>query len=303
MNTATSSTQTMDEGTSMNSSTATSDVNAPTGAASTPPRGRESASLDQGFHPELADVGPVPFTRLVRVELRKLVDTRAGRGVLLAILGVTVVAMAAVLWVSRETGAELVPLLLAANMPQALLLPVLGVMTAANEWSQRTALVTFSQEPRRLRVMLAKAVSAVLLGLGVLVITVGVAMLGHALSMTLVDGGQVDLAMGWAFLANLTFLQVQGVLMGIAFGALVLSVPLGIVAFFLVPVVTSIVTMLSSWLTERAVWFDMSAANLPLLGDNALTAQQWAHVGSTTALWVLLPLAIGFWRVSRKEVK
>lgn len=41
---------------------------------------------------------------------------------------------------------------------------MLGIITACNEWSQRTALIPFTQEPRRLRVVLAKLLSAAALG-------------------------------------------------------------------------------------------------------------------------------------------
>ncbi len=31
-------------------------------------------------------------------------------------------------------------------------------------------------------------------------------------------------------------------------------------------------------------------------------ATQWAHVGTALALWMLLPLLIGTWRITRREV-
>lgn len=263
---------------------------------------RPPAPQSQDFHPEIADVGTVGLRRLVRVELRKLVDTRSGRGVLFAIIAFTAVAMGITMWVSRENGAELLPLLMAASTPQAILLPVLGIMTAANEWSQRTALITFSQEPRRLRVMTAKATAAVLLGLAVLAITLFLAVFGHVVSMG-IAGGSVDIGITAALLANLSIMQTQGVLMGVAFGALLLNVPLGIVAFFLAPVIMNLATMANSWLGEHAAWLDTGAAGMAMLSDTWVTGEQWAQFGTSTALWVLLPLAVGFWRVTRKEVK
>lgn len=254
-------------------------------------------------YPRLTDVGGVSFLTLLRVELRKLVDTGAGRWLLISILVITAVAMGITLWVNRDTGTGLLPLLIAANIPQALLIPILGIMTAANEWSQRTALITFTQEPRRLRVMLAKTVAAVVLGLLVLALSIGLAMAAHAVSMTVADGGEVDLAMGWTFLGHLVVLQVLGVLMGVAFGALLLNVPLGIVAYVLVPTLSPLVFMTTAWLRENAAWFDLAVAQGVLLGDDALTGQQWAQIGTTAALWVLLPLVVGCWRVARKEVK
>ncbi len=282
------------QGTTMTTMTQPTDVTPGTDPAADP------TATD--FHPELAQVGAVPFTRLLRVELRKLVDTRGGRGVLGAIVLFTAVAMGATMWVTRESGAGLIPLLMAASTPQAILLPVLGIMTAANEWSQRTALITFSQEPRRLRVVSAKAAAAVLLGLAVLAVTILLAVLGHVASMSLA-GGSVEIGITAALLTNLASLQTQSVLMGVAFGALLLNVPIAIVAFFVAPVVVNLVFLANSWLAEHAAWLETGTSGMALLTNEWVGGEQWARFGSATALWVLLPLAIGCWRVVRKEVK
>lgn len=279
------------------------DTQESTMSTATLPQPTSTSRADVADRPEPEDVGPVPFLRLARLELRKMLDTRAGLGLMIAIVAITALAMGGAMWVMRDSGAPLIMLLLAAASPQGLLLPILGIMTAANEWSQRTALITFTQEPRRLRVMVAKASAALVLGLAVLVATLVLAAGAHVLSMTLADGGQIDLTLTTAFLINLVVLQAQGVLMGVAFGALLLNVPLGIVAYVLVPTLTPVLFQLTSWLREHAAWLDLSTAGQPMLNQDWLTGQQWAQVGTTTALWVLLPLALGFWRVVRKEVK
>lgn len=278
------------QGTTMTTTTQPTDV--------TP--GADPAATD--FHPELAQVRAVPLSRLLRVELRKLVDTRGGRGVIGAIVLFTAVAMGATMWVTRDSGVGLMPLLMAASTPQAILLPVLGIMSAANEWSQRTALITFSQEPRRLRVMTAKAAAAVLLGLAVLAVTILLAVVGHVLSMSLA-GGTVEIGITAALLTNLAALQTQSVLMGVAFGALLLNVPIAIVAFFVAPVVVNLVFLANSWLAEHAAWLETGTSGAALLTNEWVSGEQWAQFGSATALWVLLPLAVGCWRVARKEVK
>jgi hypothetical protein len=33
-----------------------------------------------------------------------------------------------------------------------------------------------------------------------------------------------------------------------------------------------------------------------------MSATQWAHAGTSLALWMLLPLVIGIWRITRSEV-
>jgi hypothetical protein len=34
-----------------------------------------------------------------------------------------------------------------------------------------------------------------------------------------------------------------------------------------------------------------------------LNAMQWARVGTSLALWLLLPIVLGFWRVARSDVR
>lgn len=246
-------------------------------------------------------VSPLSFGRLVRVELRKALDTRGGRGLVAAIVVVTALTMGVLAWVERDTGASFVTLLLGANVGQAILLPVLGILTVCSEWSQRTVLVTFTQEPRRLRVMGAKTLAAVLIGVVVLVVTAVLALLGHVISVG-VAGGEIELALSGAEASGLVLAQVLNVLQGVAFGALLLSTPLAIVAFFLVPVLVGVVTALVPALERHAAWLDIALATEPLFSDGWLTGQEWQYLGASAALWLVLPLAVGMVRVARREV-
>ena len=265
-------------------------------------RGGRTAYRRDGDVLELTG-GALPFARLLRTELRKTVDTRAGRWLLVVIVALTALAMGLVMWFGRESGAAYSTLLLTAVLPQAVLLPVLGILTAASEWSQRTALVTFTQEPRRLRVMTAKSLAALLLGLAVVAVTVGLAVLAHLASAGLA-GGDVDLSLPGHVYGGIVVLQLAYVLMGVAFGALFLNVPLAIAAFFVLPVLMNVVSMTVGWVQERAAWIDQNVAALPLTTlDAAPTGEQWAQFGATSVWWVLLPLALGLWRVARREVK
>ena len=37
--------------------------------------------------------------------------------------------------------------------------------------------------------------------------------------------------------------------------------------------------------------------------DGLMSATEWARTATSLALWLLLPLAIGWWRVTRDEVR
>ena len=252
---------------------------------------------------DLDDARGLPFARLLRTELRKTVDTRAGRWLLIVIVALTALAMGLAMWFGREGGADYSTLLLTAVLPQAVLLPVLGILTAASEWSQRTALVTFTQEPRRLRVMAAKTLGALLLGVVVVAVTVVLAALAHVASAGLA-GGDIDLSLPWHVYAGMVVLQLIYVLMGVAFGALFLNVPLAIAAFFVLPVIMNVLSMTLGWVSDRAAWIDQNVASTPMMTlDAAPTGEQWAQLGVTSIWWVLIPLALGLWRVARREVK
>ena len=37
--------------------------------------------------------------------------------------------------------------------------------------------------------------------------------------------------------------------------------------------------------------------------EHALSGQEWAQFGTSMALWLVLPLAIGLWRIARGEIR
>jgi hypothetical protein len=99
----------------------------------------------------------VPFGRLVRVELSKTVASRSG-GWLLTAIGVALVAVLAVKLVLGDAE-ELTfrSFVEVTSTPLSLLLPLLAILSVTTEWSQRTALSTFTLEPDRARVVPGQA--------------------------------------------------------------------------------------------------------------------------------------------------
>ncbi|RLZ02322.1 hypothetical protein CWC38_11750 [Kocuria tytonicola] len=251
--------------------------------------------------PQLEGRG-LSFLTLLRVELRKQVDTRAGRGLLIAIGVLTALVLGGFMWFGRESGAPF-PVLFSLTMtPQGLLLPVLGIITACNEWSQRTALITFTQEPRRLRVVLAKLLSAVVLGT-IAVTLAWVLALAAFLVLAAITGQSLAPDPDWGQLAGVWLTQMIVVLQGVAFGLAVLSVPLAIVAYFVLPVLFNTATMLVPILRDLGAWVNLNAAAGPLTEGVNLTATQWGQLGTSSLLWIGVPLLIGIWRVLTREVK
>src|SRR5436190_14892223 len=92
------------------------------------------------------------LSRLTLVELRKMTDTRAGFWLQLAVVGLTLAIAGLILGFGNDTDQSLEQMLKATIQPSANLLPVIGILLVSSEWSQRTAQVTFTLVPRRMRV-------------------------------------------------------------------------------------------------------------------------------------------------------
>jgi hypothetical protein len=90
------------------------------------------------------------------------------------------------------------------------------------------------------------------------------------------------------------------VVTGLAFGAALLSSPPAIVLTFALPLAWTALGTIPA-LLGTARWLDGARSLSPLL-EHGLDATEWARVGTTQAVWMLLPVLIGLWRIARSEV-
>ena len=125
---------------------------------------------------------PPERSRLTNVEVRKMVDTRAGLWMLIAIAGLTVVVALLSALLGHDSDHTLRLILGNAVQPAVVFLPVLGVLLVASEWSQRTALITFTLVPRRGRVLWAKIVAGIVISLIVFVFAIVVSLIATAIA-------------------------------------------------------------------------------------------------------------------------
>ncbi|HZJ07082.1 MAG TPA: ABC transporter permease [Nocardioidaceae bacterium] len=241
----------------------------------------------------------VPMTRLVRVELRKMADTRAGRWLLIAIAAITAAIIVIFFFAAPDSEQTIFNFVGITATPQAFLLPVMGILLITSEWSQRTAMVTFTLSPVRGRVLVAKVVAALLLGFAAVAIALGVA------ALATVAGGASDpwQGFGWDAIGKFALLQTIGVLQGLAFGLLVMSSAAAIVLYFVLPNAFTILAELWSKLADIRPWVDLGFSSTPLFTPGDVTGEQWLNLASGAAIWVLLPCVLGTLRVLRSEVK
>lgn len=236
-------------------------------------------------------------TRLAGVELRKTVDTRAGFWVQLGVLGlmVTFAILAAVIGATEDH--TLHGILVAAVWPAYALLPVIGILLVSSEWSQRTTLITFTLVPRRSRVLLAKLAAAVVLACASFLVALGLAALVTAIGTPGIPG---TWSLSGVVIGQTLVLLVAAMIMGLGYGAMLLSSAPAIVLSFVLPLGWSALGSIHA-LNGPARWLDSSKSFAPLV-DHAMNGTEWARVGTTLAVWLLVPLTIGLWRISRSEV-
>jgi ABC-2 type transport system permease protein len=248
---------------------------------------------------DVAGTARVTLSRLVKVEMRKMWDTRAGLWLLIAIGAITALIMVIFLLTAEESDRTFVNFMGIAATPQGFLLPVLGILLITQEWGQRTGMVTFTLEPHRAKVIGAKVVAALVFGLLAVIVALVLASLGTAVA----GGPDAWANIGIDDVGKYCLLQVTGVLQGLAFGLIFLNSAAAIVTYFVLPIAFSIVASLWSALADVQPWLDLGTSQQPLFSGESMTGEEWAQVVTGTLIWVVLPFLAGLWRVLRAEVK
>jgi ABC-2 type transport system permease protein len=255
-----------------------------------------TATLAPPSPPSVQTTAPIPFARLFAVEWRKATDTRAARW----LIALTAVGSVLVL---------LIPLIAKHKLAQTFgnflefpaialvtLLPVVSILTLTTEWTQRTVLTTFTQEPRRTRVVGAKVAVSVAMVAVAAVFGALVALGGVGIADAL--GRDVHYGIGAGHLIGFVVFVLLNVLMGVAYGALLHNTSAAIVVNFVVPTAFSVLGLA---VTSVQRWFDPNT-----VFDYTRHGAWSGHAGPLvvcTVLWVLLPLAAGVLRTVRREIK
>jgi ABC-type transport system involved in multi-copper enzyme maturation permease subunit len=247
-----------------------------------------------------ADRAP-SLPRLVRVELRKAVDTRAGFWLLTTVALLSCVVVGLRLVFGQQSAKTLEEVFAITQIPAQTLLSVIGILLITSEWSQRTALTTFCLVPHRGRVIGAKLGAMLVLAVVVTAGTLVASLLGFAIGEGLgVTSG------GWqlpaVMVAQVLLDQCLGILLGAGFGLVLLNSAAAIVLSFVLPTVWSLLGSLIKALRTPAEWLDTSRTMSPLFQPDALTARQWEQLGVSLCLWLVLPMVLGLVRLRRKEI-
>ena len=237
----------------------------------------------------------VPFPRLLRVEWGKATDTRAARW-LLALVAVSTIGLMLVPILDRSRIDQTYTSYLGfAAIGLTILLPVVSILTLTSEWSQRTVLCTFTQEPRRIRVVNAKVAVSLLLAVGGAVF--GGLVTAASLGVAAASGRELDANLHVGVRVGYLLFVLLNVATGVALGALLHNSAAAIVCYF---TLSFALGLLGRTLASLGQWVDSSTTFNWVLND------QWSghtpQILVTVTIWVALPMTAGLIRTVRREI-
>jgi ABC-2 type transport system permease protein len=254
---------------------------------------------------ERAVPAPIPMSRILSVELRKMFDTRSGFWLMTSIGIAALLATTAVIIFAPDDALDYETFATAIGFPMAVILPLVAILSVTGEWSQRSGLTTFTLVPHRGRVIAAKAVCAVGIGVVSMLLAGAVGAVGNIVG-TAITGVDTTWNVGVQEFALIILANVLGLLVGFMLGVLTRSSAAAIVAYFvyslLLPTASSALASSQQWWRDNGPWLDFNYASSGLFSEH-MTSEQWAQLGTSGLIWLVVPLAVGLRLVLRSEVK
>jgi len=250
-------------------------------------------------------VRPIPTSRLVKVELRKMFNTRSGFWMLVSIGVLSPISAGSLLVFGLNSDVTYQNFVRASGFPMSVILPIIAILAVTGEWSQRSGLTTFTLVPSRERVIGAKAIATLLVGLGAVSVAFAVGALGNVAGSALAGVDTVwDISLSMA--PQMVLYNLVGMAFGFALGV-VLRNAAAIVGYFVVslvvPGILALLAQVRSWFEDLQPWIDWNYTQVALLEGATNTVKEWAMLGSTTMIWIVIPLAVGLLSLRRSEVK
>jgi ABC-2 type transport system permease protein len=251
------------------------------------------------------DFPRIPLSRTVRVELRKMFNTRSGFWLIASIAITGLVATVATIAFAPDKDLTYYTFAKAIGFPITILLPMVALLAITSEWSQRTGLTTYTIMPNRKRVVGAKVIASVTVAVASMLFAFVIGAVGTVVGSTIAGTSMVwDVSIGHALtilLGNLSCL-----LLGTVLGMLTRSSAGGLVTYFVVtlvvPTLSGMLAASQEWFRHLQPWVDLNFAQ-SFMFDGMHTGAQWAHITVTCLLWIVLPGLIGLRLVMRSEVK
>jgi ABC-type transport system involved in multi-copper enzyme maturation permease subunit len=256
--------------------------------------------------PARGAVPPIPTRRIVAVELRKMFDTRSGFWLLTSTGVLSVVAIAAAIVFAPASTLGYQTFASALGFPMTLILPMIAILAVTSEWSQRSGLTTFTLVPSRGRVIGAKAIAAVIVGIVSMLVALAIGVVGNVVGSALA-GVETVWNVGPAHAAQIILGDLVGMAIGFTLGVVLRSSAAAIVGYFVLSFVLSgilvLLAQVKEGFTDLQPWLDWNHTQVVLFEGETSSVQEWVQLGTTTTIWIVVPLAVGLVLLRRSEVR
>jgi ABC-2 type transport system permease protein len=101
--------------------------------------------------------------------------------------------------------------------------------------------------------------------------------------------------------------DLVGMAIGFTLGVVLRNSAAAIVGYFVVsfvmPGVLVLLAQVRSWFEDLQPWIDWNKTQVVLFDGATNTGKEWAMLGSTTMIWIVIPLVVGLLSLRRSEVK
>jgi ABC-type transport system involved in multi-copper enzyme maturation permease subunit len=245
------------------------------------------------------------MSRVVGIELRKMFDTRSGFWLMASVAIMAVLATGAVIIFAPDSDLDYESFASAIGFPMAVILPMIAILSVTSEWSQRTGLTTFTLVPHRERVIGAKLIVSVGIGVVSMFLAGAIGALGNILG-TAITGTETVWNVSVTEFAYIILANVLGMLIGFMLGMLLRNSAGALVGYFVynfvLPPLTILLAANQKWFADAQPWVDFNFTQGYLFNGD-MNGEHWAQLGVTGLFWLAIPMAFGLWRVLRAEVK
>ena len=248
----------------------------------------------------------IPTTRLVKVELRKMFNTRSGFWLLASIGILSPLSAASLIVLGPDSDISYENFVRASGFPMSVILPIIAILAVTGEWSQRTGLTTFTLVPSRARVIGAKAIATLLVGVSAVALAFSVGALANIAGSALAGADTVwDISLSTA--PQIVLYNLVGMAFGFTLGVVLRNSAAAIVGYFVVslvlPGILVLLAQVRTWFEDLQPWIDWAYTQEALLEGRTNTGEEWAMLAATTAIWIVIPLIVGLISLRRSEVK
>ncbi|MET0953901.1 MAG: ABC transporter permease, partial [Aeromicrobium sp.] len=233
-------------------------------------------------HEQHGDRPTIPLGRVVRVELRKMFDTRSGFWLMASLVIVGVLATVGTILFAPDDQLTHNTFAAAIGFPMTIVLPIIAILAITGEWSQRTGLTTFTLVPNRRRVLLAKTISSVVVGIAAMLVALVVGVVGNVAG-TAINGSDLVWDLSAAQFGTIVIGSLLCLLTVTMLGMVLRNSPAALVTYFVLtlvlPTLFGILAASQPDFVDVRPWVDAELAR-SFLFEGPPQGEQWAQVAA-----------------------